>query len=69
MIGIHYTLMKIIVQLRSVTGGELGYLRPLLVLCLALCLALCLLQAAPCSVPAHGRHHLQYIQITVFTKK
>lgn len=50
---------------------ELGqwYLRPLLVLCLTLCLALCLLPAAPCSVPAHGRHHLQYIQITVFTKK
>lgn len=45
------------------------YLRPLLVLCLTLCLALCLLPAAPCSVPAHGRHHLQYIQITVFTKE
>lgn len=56
-------------HLGSVTSAERGYLRPLLVLCLALCLALCLLPAAPGFVPAHGRHHLQYIQITVFTKE
>lgn len=41
-------------------------LRPLLVLRLALCL--CLLPAAPGSGSAHRCHHLQYIQITVFTR-
>lgn len=51
------------------TGSECLYLRPLLVLGLALCLALCLLPIAPGSVSAHGRHHLQYIQIIVFTKE
>lgn len=46
--------------------GRCPYLRPLLVLCLALCL--CLLPAPPGSVSAHRCHHLQYIQITVFTR-
>lgn len=40
---------------------------PLLVLCLVLVLRL--FPVSPGSVSAHRRHHLQYIQITVFTRK